>query len=178
MNEVLYATTIIVSLVIAYQDFKYRANSWFLFPILFIQVLIIGLINNASCKEFFLSTASNIFILVIQFLVVKIYFSVRKGRGISIVDHYLGLGDVLFLVIFSFAFSTFNFLLVYLVSLVIALIGSTIFTGMKKMSTMKIPLAGYFSLILISMLVLKLFSTTFSTYDDTLTRQYLYRWTL
>ena len=64
----------------------------------------------------------NFFFLFIQLLLVKVYFSIRKSRIIKIADSYLGWGDILLFTVLCFSFSTFNYIIFYLFSLLIAVL--------------------------------------------------------
>lgn len=81
---------------------------------------------------------------------------------------YLGWGDVLFLLAISFYFSPFNYILFYVLSLLIVLI-YTVITGLidNKGKQLEIPLAGLQALILCMILILSIFYPNVILYDDT-----------
>ncbi len=87
----------------------------------------------------------NFFFLFIQLLLVKIYFSIRKSRIIKIADSYLGWGDILLFTVLCFSFSTFNFIIFYLFSLLIAVFSYIVNFYFRKNASKEIPLAGIVS---------------------------------
>ncbi len=131
--------TIVLSaslLLISYQDFKDRAVWWWLFPL----VMIMGVGKGWSPDDYFISIGFNLGFLLIQWLGLSLYFSVKHREWTNIIDRQLGLGDVLLLLGLATVFSPINFLLFYIVSIVFSLIIAIAFGWHKQGKT--IPLAG------------------------------------
>lgn len=168
MELTLKITFTIILLIIAYQDFNYRAVSWILFPIaLAIQICIALLSGNTWVLfHYFLI---NLTILAVQLLVLIGYLllknKTKQNNKLKMVGSYLGLGDVLFFVVVASAFSPFNFVLAMLAMFVLALLLS-VFIVRK---TYTIPLAGIMALAFIPMQGLNYFFTNFNPYIDILT---------
>ncbi len=134
--------------VVSYQDFKHKAISWVLIPILFIlqSVLAVRAVKIESAAFFFLV---NFGFISLQLVCLTIYFSIKNRKFTNIVNSYLGIGDILFFFVLCPAFSPINFILFYLGSLILILIGFIFYTSLKKEANKEIPLAGAMALGLI-----------------------------
>jgi hypothetical protein len=144
--------TIAILLSIFLQDLRDRSVHWFLFPLLVVTITCIRLLNHFVLSEFEQSVIINIGFVVLQLLILTIYFSIKNKKWINITGQLLGLGDILFLLSISFYLSVLNFLFFYIVSLVGVLL---LWVGWQAVSAKKnkfIPLAGFQSLILILLL--------------------------
>jgi hypothetical protein len=147
----------IALLAIAVQDFKFRAVYWWLFPVLMsCLALVKGTERNfALLVQDFLS---NIVFLSVQFLFLSVYFSLKERRMVNILNGYLGLGDVLFLIAITAYFSFLNYLVFYLATL-FGIIAISLFVKWKyEMNEQKIPLAGYQAVIFIFWIAIAEFS--------------------
>ncbi len=134
--------------VSAYQDFRSRAISWIYFPLLFGFSSALGIHDQGLWLM--LQNLLYIFLFVIlQLILVTIYFSIREGRIINIVNEYLGIGDILFLLALSPIFTLSHFIVFVVSSLCLTLIVFSILrlSQLKRKST--IPLAGFLAVILI-----------------------------
>lgn len=74
---------------------------------------------------------------------------------LNIVDTYLGLGDVLFLIVICTVFSPVNFILFYLLSMIVTLTGVLIYNVVSTKKTNDIPLAGAMAGMLLILLISK-----------------------
>ncbi len=140
-------------LAIAWQDFKYRAVYWWLFPLLFVALgLWQYFLQNSgvlSDKIFY----NNSFI-AFQLLFIWAYLSLKEHRAVNIFKGYFGLGDLLFLISISVYFSFLNYAVFYLSSLFLVIVFSLVKNMLAKKEDIKIPLAGYQAiLVMICILV-------------------------
>lgn len=156
---------ILVLIVTARQDFRARAISWFLIPSLLILTIIQKIYagNMELLWRFFL--LNNLF-LIIQLGLVWIYFSLKNKKLVNIIDTQIGLGDILFFMAIAGLFSPLNFIVFYLVSLLLSLFSTIVIKLWKKPEEFSIPLAGYFSLFLIALIFLQRFNEL-NLYNDT-----------
>jgi hypothetical protein len=151
-------------LSIAWQDFKWRAVWWFLFP------LALGLQSLLALKQIYWSTwaiyfAINLFIVAFQLLVLISYLKLVKRLNPSqLFKAYLGLGDVLFFIVLAAAFSPLNFLFFLLCFLLVSLIVALYFKRVLK----TVPLAGILALAYGSVLWFSLVINNFNVYSDLL----------
>jgi cellulose synthase/poly-beta-1,6-N-acetylglucosamine synthase-like glycosyltransferase len=92
--------------------------------------------------------------------------SLKERKVINILKTYLGLGDVLFFLVLTLAFSPINFVVFYLGSMLLTTIiyaGIILFNKNKKTL---IPLAGAMSLLLIVTLLVEQTTTSFQFFQD------------
>lgn len=126
---------------IFYQDMKYRAVYWILFPVLAlglfsIKYSMIGWIGALTDTSYALAFFS------LQLFLLWLYFSVKKRRLTDITVDYLGLGDILLLVSIAFYLSPLNYILFYTGSLILVLIYACIIQQIESVQDKRIPLAG------------------------------------
>lgn len=130
-----------------YQDFKYRGIYWWMFPILLLlmataTVQVLGF--TATISQ---AVKSSLF-LALQFVVLTGYISIKQKKLTNIFDGFFGLGDLLFLVVLCFGLSFLNYVLFYLLSLMLIILFTAIFGYQSTAHGKKIPLAGYQALLL------------------------------
>lgn len=167
MNIVLFILFIGLLSVVVYQDFKSRAISWMLIPLLF----GVGVANgwlSIGLAEFTTYLGINLSIVFINLLGITLFISIKEKKVKNIIDTYLGLGDVLFFVVLTTIFSPINFMVFFLGStLLITIIYGSIQIANKQKQTL-IPLAGVMSVALIITLVAQQFIPSFYFYHDIL----------
>lgn len=134
--------------LVAWQDYKFRGVSWFLFPVLMFLACTELFVTNRM--EFFLFILGiNLSFLLILLLTVSLYFSTKNKKLVNIADTYLGWGDILFFVVLAFLFSPLNFML-FLVASFIVVIGLVL---IRRNLANNIPLAGIQACLLIILFV-------------------------
>lgn len=139
---------------ITYQDFRYRGIYWWMFPILFILLVLNTL--HASNVELMLSSAlSSCFFLGIQLVLLMAYLSLKRGRIVNIFSGFFGLGDLLFLLSITVVFSFLNYLMFYMISLLIVISLSSFSVSKLQGKDYKIPLAGYQAIFLNILMMLQ-----------------------
>ena len=132
---------------IAWQDFKYRGISWYLFVIALI--LLMGQIFLSTgeifdYRYFITGRLLNLFFIVFNVLIVSLVLIPKNLSFKRLLNDYLGMGDILFFVFLALALPFPLFILFFLLSTLISLLmGISVF----KRST--IPLAGLQALLLI-----------------------------
>ncbi|MGB3948985.1 MAG: hypothetical protein WBM13_13455, partial [Bacteroidia bacterium] len=139
---------VLLLLLIVWQDFRYRLISWPLIPLIFISF---------SAKGFFLKpfieltnyTIVNICFISLQLAILTLYVSIKNKKITNIINSQLGLGDILFFISITIAFSPFNFILFYISGLIFSLACYQLFLKIKTSATKEIPLAGLLSIVLI-----------------------------
>jgi Flp pilus assembly protein protease CpaA len=161
-----YVISMIILCVLGYQDFKKRQVSLLLLAALFLLFFIIAYQTEGSLKVVFKNFLINAGFILAQILFVKIYFSIKNKRNETLLDRYIGKGDVFFFIISCLAFSVTWFIPFYIGSLIIALIITIIFNGITKARKVQIPLAGIMSIIMVLSITIKLAHNSFSFYDD------------
>lgn len=122
------------------QDLLCRAVYWWCFPVLAILMGVLKY-NLLGLEHTLIDVAYGLFFLITQLFILWIYFSAKHKKLINITDNYLGWGDVLFLIAIPFYLSPVNYVLFYVVSLILVLLYAL--TTTKLITNNKhIPLAG------------------------------------
>ncbi|MEO5644581.1 MAG: hypothetical protein ABIQ40_08580 [Bacteroidia bacterium] len=156
---------IIALVILAWQDFRTRKIAWWLLPVLAASFFLAGY-ASASAKTIGQTFSINIVFLLIQFLLVWSWFSVKNKRFSKIIDTQIGLGDVLFMICVALVFSPGNFLIFYIGGMILTLIITLVIRVVRKNSLAEIPLAGALSLPLIILCGWRLFSPGKDFYND------------
>ncbi|MBN8696063.1 MAG: hypothetical protein J0L87_06000 [Bacteroidetes bacterium] len=153
--------------VIAFQDFKFRAISWYLLPLILFLLLYKGLCileNEVLVKN----SSFNLAFVIIQFVGLTVYMSIKNKKIVNIVNSYIGLGDLLFFVVICVAFSPFNFILFFVVSNILTLIIFTIYKIFISRTVEEIPLAGAQSIMFQLLIFYNMFISPVDFYSDDL----------
>jgi uncharacterized paraquat-inducible protein A len=152
--------------ILTYQDFKNREVSVILMLMLFVLFCIGAFKAGDSLRSITVPFFVNATFIAVQLLGVATYFSIKHKKIMPLFDTYIGLGDVVFFCVCCMAFSTANFILFYLASLLIALASTLIYKKLKQIETIDIPLVGYMSIALLCCIVYKMINRSFGFYDD------------
>lgn len=162
MGVFIYCSSILLLLIVVVEDFKYRAVTWWIFPAL----SAIFIVNEYDAFTF-IDTVLNIGFILIQLIVLSLYFSFKEKKMVNITLNYLGLGDILFWAACSLVFSSLNFIAFYCLSLFVVLIVIAVWKGFKIKPTMTtVPLAGIQAATLLCFLLSSLMVGKISFRDD------------
>lgn len=135
---------LLMLMMVAVQDYKYRGVSWFLFPLLTIAALI-GLWLDKNLHFFMPLIIVNLAFVFVLLFGLTVYFSLKNRKIVRIADVYLGWGDILFFLVLTVFLSPINFLMF--------IIGSLLFVSLIVMVIPRlrqsIPLAGIQASLLI-----------------------------
>ena len=162
---------ILLLLFITFQDFRYKAVSWILFPIGFITAGIITYVEIPFSDLLFNSLINSLFI-AFQMAVILVFSWIKFKQVKNIFSQIFGLGDLLFLIMICPLFSPVNFVFFYILSLAFSLCLYLILKYFKLYIDSKIPLAGFQSFFL-AILLLSNFFITFSLSNDYILFEYL-----
>lgn len=157
---------LVIMAFILYQDISYRAVYWLCFPIIAILLGILK-VNQTDFSEFLTDIAYGMLFLLFQLVLLSCYFSIKNKSWTNITKAHLGWGDILFLGAITFYFSPVNFVLFYIISLILVLLFVIVQTTLVKKETDKhIPLAGLQAGLLGLMMIFSLFVKGISFVDD------------
>jgi len=134
------------------EDLFSRSVHWFLFPLLFGALAVLQYYRHHAFSEMWQATALNTGFILLQLLLISVYFSIRNKKLVNITNGLLGLGDILLLLSITIYFSVLNFMAFYMVSLIITLLFWTAWRSVSTKTNKAIPLAGIQALLLISVL--------------------------
>jgi len=145
---------ILLLLYTCYQDFYFRAVSpW---PLLTVFVLLVFRGTEILGIEVALiSSGTNLFLLAIELLFIFLYIKIKKGKDETVMDKYLGWGDVVFFLAIIPAFLPFSFMAFLLTSLFLIILVYAFFSMTKIKHNRLIPLAGILSLFFVFVLVIE-----------------------
>jgi hypothetical protein len=158
MQNYLLAILIVILAPIVIEDFRHRQISlaWILGVLL---IAIFQQLNtDLSSLNIATNTIINLGIILLNYVILTLYFSIRNRKIINIKNEYLGIGDIAFLLSAAFLFSPINFICFLLCSLIFTLV-FTLFTRLffpNKLST--IPLAGLQAFFLAIILLVMFFN--------------------
>jgi Flp pilus assembly protein protease CpaA len=152
-------------IAVAVQDFRHRLISWYLVPVLFL-LFAWNSLCSLSLSEAAFYFVINLSFIIIQVLALTLYFSIKERRPVNIIDSRLGIGDILLFVALCAAFSPVNFIVFYLLSLVLTIAGYTVSIFLLKGRSGSIPLAGAVALVLLLCLSYHFFAPI-DFYNDT-----------
>jgi hypothetical protein len=147
---------IVLLLVIFYQDLKFQAVSWILFPI---GILIGFLVLKAeySIKLFSINLFINIGFISFQMLIILLYFRLKYKGFSGVFQKAFGIGDLLFFIMITPLFSPLNYIAFFIASMFFSLLIFILLTKMKLYKNSKIPLAGFQSIFLVIIICLGYF---------------------
>ncbi len=150
----------VLLVLLTYQDIsKQEVNVILLLAIIMVQAAI-G-IQSIGLQQLGMLMLTNVTLSVLQFLLLKFYFSVIRGEK-GFIDVIIGKGDLIFWLFLCEAFSLLNLFFFITIALTITLVVHLSFHKRKD----RIPLIGYLS---ISYMATMLFCQLFEHdgYDDT-----------
>lgn len=157
----LFVGVLILLGAIAFEDFAHRAVTWWLFPLLF-ACLFIGSSHWVVWQERLLFFSFNIGFLLLQLLLLTLYFSLKYRKLTNITTHLLGMGDVLFMLCVGTTFSLPNFIVFHVGSLLLSVLVALLFPVVRKKG---IPLAGLQSIVL-GVVLLVSYGLEINPFDD------------
>lgn len=160
MNLVFQLILSLILVLAFYQDWKYRAIHWFVFPLLAIVSVLVFLWLDLAWEII----GFNLIFVTLVIGCLFLYVSLKEGRLTNIFAKHFGIGDVLFFLAVTPLFSVSNFILFFITGMFLAGIVHLVISR-NKPST--VPLAGYLSIYIIGLLAtdfvfdLNLFYTDF-----------------
>ncbi len=133
----------ISTIPIIYEDFRYRGIQPWILIVFVVACLISGLTHDLSWIDFLFNTA----FILLQWLGLFLYFSIKNRKFINIVDTRLGSGDLVFFLGLCFLMPKFVFLHYFIFATVSTLLAS-IFMSPSGKHGKAIPLAGWMGIFL------------------------------
>lgn len=167
MHLILSMATLVLSAVVAWQDFKSRLIAWWLPPLLFAAGVVSGL-QQVRLRTLVFYTGINLLFVAFLFVMLFLWFSMRKKQWTNIFREAIGTGDLLFMVSMAAFFSVINFIVALSAGFIVALVLHLPAALIKNTSgnAKTIPLAGVLALELIALLVWQLIDPAIHFYSD------------
>ena len=138
--------------IIFYQDLKYKAVTWILFPAIAIVFVTYNFYSN-NVSDVFYNSGINIVFVLLQLLILTLYFSLKARKIVNIAQKSLGWGDILFLISVCFLLPPNTFFLFYILSLILIVLKEIISRIVFAKYSEKIPLAGLQALLLAILII-------------------------
>ena len=136
------------------QDVRFRAVSWLFFPVLAILYVVHGLTAGIRFQEIAYNSGLNVGFLAVVFLLVWLYISLRRRSWTYLPDKLIGWGDILFLLGLCFYFTLLNFIVFYIISLLIIIIFWLAWTYYRPQAAHRhVPLAGFQAVVMSAFLI-------------------------
>lgn len=159
MILVLKILVILGCTLIAFQDFKERAVTWTLFPIVGILMVTMYLVT-VDFAQVYPFVLTNLFI--VSLIVLLLWAYTRYISKMEFLNVSFGLGDLLFFYAFAIGFPTITFLILFVAAIVFSLV---VFLFAKTNDNDEtIPLAGLMSTFLGVILMVSFFPESPSLY--------------
>jgi hypothetical protein len=151
MHWSLFLLLLATAILIFYQDFRSRSVVWYLFPLMGILGIVNTWLQTSSWEQTGLYSLINAGFVGVQFVILKLYYSVKKNGNSTLINEKIGLGDILFVLAACFFFSPVNFILFYCCSLLFAILFHLLFIKIRKAQNLAltVPLAGWMAVFLI-----------------------------
>lgn len=130
--------TIAGAILVAYQDMNRRMIHLFSVLAMAAGTLWYSISNEDLWKIILM----NIGFLVVVFLLLRIYFLIKKGMKEAFIDRYIGMGDILVMLALCVGYNTYNLMVMILLSCVTALLIWAGWNLLLKRMMIRIPLAG------------------------------------
>lgn len=109
----------------SFQDFKYRAIVWLLFPITCTLFVIKGL-TELDTKSYIVNLLINFAFIILLLSISTAYFSFKNKKPTNIIDKYFGSGDILFFLLLCTVFPPLNLIVFLIAALLLILFSFTI----------------------------------------------------
>ncbi len=131
--------------MVFFQDLKYRAVTWYVFPLL---TFLVGYLffNQVSTYDFFYTSVLYNELIVFSIMMVLFLYSKFKLK-LNFFKEAFGLGDALFFILFAAAFPTVTFVILFVFSLLFSLVITVFYSKFRGQGT--VPLAGLMSFFLL-----------------------------
>ena len=137
-----------------WEDLKSREISLIWFLILSLVTLVLAYLQ--PIPEFWKQLLLNISFILLQFILLSCYFSIKNKRWLWVTQVGFGGGDIFLLVILLFFFPFLNYLLFYVISLLWTLLLCGLFVLFSQRKIVKLPLAGLQALLLALLIIMEL----------------------
>jgi hypothetical protein len=156
--------TLVILLLMTVQDLRSRSITLLLFFILG-SLTIFSALSQQSVEKVLVTFVINSLFLLMHIMAIFIYLFVKHKRFVNPFRDHLGIGDLLFWVVISPAFSPLNFVLGFLSSLLFAIVVS-LFLRNSRTEDKTVPLAGLQALFYAGFLMINFLYLKMDCYDD------------
>jgi hypothetical protein len=114
MQTLLAVLTVSLLCIVIYQDFRYRAVVWIIFPALFISIYSFMAVSQNYQYALQCFVINSLFVFF-QFALIYLFYRVKGIKFKNVTRDYIGWGDILFILVVTPAFPI-QIFIIYLVS--------------------------------------------------------------
>ncbi|MBI1227726.1 MAG: hypothetical protein GC192_21005 [Bacteroidetes bacterium] len=137
-------------LMMAQEDFRYRTIHWAWLALFIVGIIWCIPIDWRICLY-------NSILVSTQLLALTLFFSVKTARLVFLPSEYLGWGDILFFIPLCLLFSPGNLIIFTVLSLCTGIGWFLVYRMFFGKMVETVPLAGFFSICLIVVLIIHVF---------------------
>jgi len=163
----LFAVKLVVMIclcVVAFQDFRHRAISWLLIPVLFFGFVFIAL-KTMEWDDYWRESLFNLCYILLVVVLLTVYLSLKNKKFVNIVNSFLGIADILFFAVLAVAFSPFNFEIFFLSSGILTSVIYGLLIYFKNVNP-EVPLAGTMASMLLVVMILNFCLPNMNLHSD------------
>ena len=139
-------------LMIGIEDLKHRAVHWYWFALLFSGITVKALMQEQSLVVMS-NGLTNLGFIFLQLVMLTIFFTLKEKQLVKIINTRLGLGDIIFFAAICSMFSPYNFILFFILSLLVSMLIFILSSLIQLQKDKAIPLAGLMSFCLMVLLI-------------------------
>lgn len=154
MEILAQALTVVASIVIFIQDVTKRLIHLFWIFAFSFGVAIASLKYLSYGSIYFDVLKLNLVFLLLLFLILKLYFSFRNKAWTKIVNVYVGIADILLILPMAFCYNLHNYILLLILSCIIAIAYWIISNSIMKVNVTRIPFGGILVLVHCTVMVM------------------------
>jgi len=155
MNNIFLIILILGLILIVYQDLKFRRIHVALPVLIFIIAILKSIYSYGEVNRDMDLTYG---FIILNFFVIFIYLSIKEKRWVNPFKKHIGLGDFLFLLAIVPLFYLRPYIIFFIMGMVFSLILYGVFRVRSNYNN--IPLAGYFSVLLLVLIIVNKGLTT------------------
>jgi hypothetical protein len=137
----------LILMMMGIQDFKYRAISWYAFPVLAVFLVL----SNPAVD--YIEIGLNLAFILLNYALATLLISLKHRKPVNLMKSHIGLGDVLMLLCLAVYFPVLNFFLFYLASLLLIAAGTGMYLLWRNPAGYTVPLAGLQSFLLLALML-------------------------
>ncbi|MFM2016879.1 MAG: hypothetical protein RL007_535 [Bacteroidota bacterium] len=152
-----HIVSILLTGVMAAQDFRSRSISVWLLPVICVSLTVTQWVQS-DWSVIGYNAAVNMILLLGLYIAMTIWFSLKARSWVRLDDVYIGRGDLLLLLLLAPVFAPFNYLLFFISGSAAALVVYGILNLFRPDAKRLIPLAGMLGITLVLFCLYELIS--------------------
>ncbi|MCJ8212042.1 hypothetical protein MUY27_20160 [Mucilaginibacter sp. RS28] len=144
----------------------FRAVHWVLFPFGLLLLVSLHYLQEGKISTMLYAVVFNVLFLLVQFLLVSVYFSLKHKQWVNLTRGMFNWGDIFFILVVACYLSTVNFIAFYISSLLVSLLAWLLVVRRYARNKNHIPLAGLQALFFVVLFAFSWIKPAFKLTDD------------